>query len=162
MPSVDDVYNQLLSANSKLDTLHNDLASIAAVLGNGFNQLALIGQYTNEALFQNDKQNDTIICILEHIAKNTCEILNQAVLQTALQKEMEEDIDGLEGMFASANPAAALEGKRLHHLKEQIEKCCPPPRPEQPCHYAPCPAPQPIGPPPKIGRNPTGQGQPPG
>lgn len=162
MPSVDDVYNQLLSANTKLDTLHNDLATLTATVNNGLNQLVLIGQYTNQALFQNDKQNDTIICILEHIAKNTCEILNQAVLQTALQKEMEEDIDGLEGMFASANPAAALEGKRLHHLKEQIEKCCPPPTPEQPCHYAPCPAPQPIGPPPKIGRNPTGQGQTPG
>jgi hypothetical protein len=151
MPSVDDVYNQLLSANTKLDTLHNDLASIAAVLGNGFNQLALLGQYNNDALYHNDQQNDTIICILEHISQNTCALLNQAAIQTALQTEMERDIDGLEGMFAAANPGAALERERLHRLEEKIEKCCPPTAPPPPCTFTKCPAPRPIGPPPQVG-----------
>ena len=144
MPSVDDVYNQLVTANNNLATLHNDLVNLT-------NELVTIGQYTNQALYQNDQQNETIICILEHISQNTCALLNQAAVQTALQTEMESDIDGLEGMFASANPAAALERERLHHLEEKIEKCCPPPTPKPPCDYAPCPAPRPIGPPPHVG-----------
>jgi hypothetical protein len=36
-------------------------------------------------------------------------------------------------------------------LKQQIEECCPPSEPEvPPCKYAPCPAPGPIGDPPRI------------
>jgi hypothetical protein len=151
MPSADDLFNQLVAANTKLDQIRTGLVDINATLTNGFNQLVTLGQYTNQALYQNDQQNDTIICALEHIAKNTCELLNQSVIQTALQTEMESDIDGLESMFATANPAAALEWKRLHALKEQMEKCCPPPKPTPPCDYAPCPAPKPIGPPPKVG-----------
>jgi DNA-binding FrmR family transcriptional regulator len=165
MPSVDDVYNQLLAVNGKLDTLHNDLTTVTtavnavqsavnqvnATLTNGFNQLVTLGTYTNQALYQNDQQNDTIICILEHISRNTCALLNQSVIQTALQTEMESDIDGIESMFATANPGAALERKRLQHLQEEIEKCCPPKKPEPPCTYRPCPAPQPIGPPPQLG-----------
>lgn len=141
MPSVDDVYNQLKDCNKNLTTLHDDLVNLT-------NQLVALGQYTNQALYQNDQQNDTIICILEHISQNTCSLLNQSVIQTALQTEMESDIDGLESMFASANPAAALEQKRLHEMEEQIEKCCPPKKPEPPCTYRPCSAPPPIGPPP--------------
>jgi hypothetical protein len=107
-------------------------------------------QYADQALAHNSKQNDTIICILEHISHNTCELVNQATMQTALQTEMEEDIDALEGMFASANPAAALEQKRLHHLKEEMERCCPPKTPEPPCHYRPCAVPPALPDPPKT------------
>ena len=46
---------------------------VNATLTNGFNQLVTLGQYTNQALYQNDQQNDTIICLLEHISKNTCD-----------------------------------------------------------------------------------------
>jgi hypothetical protein len=151
MPSADDLFNQLVAANTKLDQIRTGLVDINATLTNGFNNLVTLGQYTNQALHHNDQQNDTIICALEHIAKNTCELLNQSVIQTALQTEMESDIDGLESMFASANPGAALERERLHRLEEKIEKCCPPAKPKPPCDYAPCPAPRPIGPPPRVG-----------
>jgi hypothetical protein len=144
MPSVDDVYNQLLQVNGHLATLHNDLVNLTS-------ELVTIGQYTNQALYQNDQQNDTIICILEHISQNTCALLNQAALQTAAQTHMERDIDGLEGMFATANPGAALERERLHRLEEKIEKCCPPTPPTPPCTFTKCPAPKPIGPPPQVG-----------
>jgi hypothetical protein len=144
MPSVDDVYNQLITVNHNLATLHNDLVTLT-------NELVAIGQYANQALYQNDQQNDTIICILEHISQNTCALLNQAATQTALQTEMESDIDGLEGMFAAANPGAALERERLHRLEEKIEKCCPPTPPTPPCTFTKCPAPKPIGPPPQVG-----------
>jgi hypothetical protein len=89
MPSADDLFNQLVAANTKLDQIRTSLVDINATLTTGFNNLVTLGQYTNQALHHNDQQNDTIICILEHIAKNTCELLNQSALQTALQTEME-------------------------------------------------------------------------
>ena len=165
MPSAQDLMNELVLANQQLGNINTGIAAVKAstdavkasvdqvnsTLISGFGQLVAIGQYTNQALYHNDQQNDTIICILEHISKNTCALLNQAVIQTRLQTELEKDIDGMEAMFATANPGAALELKRLEKLKEQIEKCCPPPQPEVPCRYAPCPAPKPIEPPPQQG-----------
>jgi hypothetical protein len=112
--------------------------------------LVTLGQYTDLALSQNAKQNDTIICILEHISKNTCELLNQSVVQTKLQTEMQTDLDALEAMYETVHADAALERERLSALKQQIEECCPPPQPEAACKYAPCPAPKPLPDPPNI------------
>ena len=165
MPSADDLFNQLVAANNRLEDIKGDLVDVKgavngvtaavtlvnATLTNGFNQLVTLGQYTNQALYQNDQQNDTIICLLEHISQNTCALLNEAAIQTATQIDMERDIDTLESMFATVNAGAALEAKRLHALKEQIEKCCPPEKPVPPCVFVACPAPKPIGPPPQVG-----------
>jgi hypothetical protein len=169
MPSVNDVYNQLLQANSNLTSLINavnnvqtavdavqtTVTQVNSTLSTGLGELVTIGNYTNQALYQNDQQNDTIICILEHISKNTCALLNQAAIQTALQTAMASDIAGLEQMFASVNPGAALDIERLAALKAQIEQCCPPKKAVPPCDYAPCPAPRPIGQPPQVGGDPT-------
>ena len=144
MPSVDDVYNQLLQANTSLTSLVNAVNNLTSAM-------AAIGNYTNQALYQNDQQNTTIICALEHISKNTCALLNESAVQTVLATAMAADLDGLEKMFATANPGAALEAERLAALKAQVEKCCPPTQPTPPCDYKPCPAPTPIGPPPKPG-----------
>ncbi len=161
MASADDFLAQLQLANQKLDTLNTDMVALKAstdgvhqavnqtnaILANGFTQLIALGQYTNQALYHNDQQNDTMICILEHISKNTCELLNQSVVQTRLQTDMEKDIDALRDMYATVNAAAALELERLHKLKKEIEKCCPPEVPRPPCNYAPCATTPPIGPP---------------
>jgi hypothetical protein len=138
MPSTDDFFQQLQTANARL------LDLTAAVV--------TLGQYTNLALSQNAKQNDTIICILEYISKNTCGLLNQSVMQTKLQTEMQTDMDALEAMYETAHADAALVRERLRALKQQIEECCPPPEPEAPCKYAPCPAPKPLPDPPIIDR----------
>jgi hypothetical protein len=170
MPSVNDVYNQLLQANSSLTSLitavnnvqtavnavETTVTQVNSTLNSGFGELVTIGNYTNQALYQNDQQNDTIICILEHISKNTCALLNQAAIQTVLQTAMASDIAGLEQMFASVNSGAALEIERLAALKAQIEQCCPPKKPTPPCEYAPCPAPRKIDqPPPQVGGSST-------
>jgi hypothetical protein len=157
MPSTDDFFKQLKDANDRLESIKGRLLDITAAvnqvnatLTTGFGELVTLGQYTNLALFQNAKQNDTIICILEHISKSTCELLNQSVIQTKLQTDMQQDMDNLEAMYETVHADAALESERLQALKQQIEKCCPPPKPEAPCKYAPCPAPRPLGEPPKI------------
>jgi hypothetical protein len=144
MPSVNDVYNQILLVNTNLTSLINAVNNVTSAL-------VTIGNYTNQALYQNDQQNGTIICALQQISKNTCALLNESAVQTALQTAMAADIEGLEMMSATANPGAALELERLAALKAQVEKCCPPPKPTPPCDYAPCPEPKPIGPPPSAG-----------
>jgi len=165
MPSADDLFNQLVAANNRLEQIKTDLVNVKnstdavqvavtqvnSTLTNGFSQLVTIGQYTNQALSQNAKQNDTIICILEHISKNTCELLNQSVIQTMLQTDMKKGVVALTDMYATVHAEAALERERLQALKKQIEECCPPPKHEPPCNYAPCPAPPPLGNPPQVG-----------
>jgi hypothetical protein len=164
MPSADDLFNQLVAANNRLEAIKGNLLDVEAAtdavkfavnqvnstLTTGFGQLVTQGDYTNKALSQNAKQNDTIICILEHISKNTCELLNQSVIQTRLQTSMDKGATALADMYASVHADAALERERLQALKDQIEKCCPPPRPEVPCHYTECPAPPPLGDPPDV------------
>ena len=75
------VINDTTVIGQKLDTLTAAVNAVDAdvkltqqVLLWGFEQLITLGQYTNQALSQNDKQNDTMICILEQIAVNTCGI----------------------------------------------------------------------------------------
>jgi hypothetical protein len=150
MPSSDDFFHQLQTINGRLLDLTAAVNQVNNTLNTGFGQLVTLGQYADLALSQNAKQNDTIICILEHISKNTCALLNQSVIQTRLQTEMETDLDALEAMYETVHAAAALERERLRALKQQVEKCCPPPQPEVPCKYAPCPAPKPIGDPPNV------------
>jgi hypothetical protein len=164
MPSADDLFNQLVAANDRLEAVKANLLDVKAAtdavkgavdqvngtLTSGFGQLVVLGEYANEALSQNAKQNDTIICILEHIAKNTCELLNQSVIQTRLQTEVDKNMAALADMYKTVHAEAALERERLEALKRQIEECCPPPQPEPPCHYEPCPAPKSIGEPPSV------------
>jgi len=110
----------------------------------GFAQLIKLGQYTNLALFHNNQQNDTIICILEHISKNTCELVNEAHTQTTLQTSIKNNSSLLADLYAATHAEAALTREREEALRKQIEQCCPPKPPELPCGYQPCPAPDPL------------------
>jgi hypothetical protein len=139
MPSGTDFFNQLQAANSKLDTLNAQ-----------FSQLLTLTAYTTQALFQNAQQNDTIICILEKISKQTCELLNQSCLQTPLQKTIQTNTTALAELFAATHAEAALIRDREQALRNEIEKCCPPKPPEPCCHYETCPAPGPLPEPPPI------------
>ena len=74
----------------------------------GFGQLITIGNYTNQALAQNAAQNDTMICILEHISKNTCLLLNEAHEQTGLQRGIQESTKLVADLYAATHAEAAL------------------------------------------------------
>lgn len=167
MPSADDLFNQVVAANNRLEAIKGDLLDVKAAidaaksavdqvngtLTTGFGQLVVLGQYNNEALSQNAKQNDSALCILEHISEKTCELLNQSVVQTRMQTNMDEGVSALADMYAAGHADAARERERLQELQQQIEKCCPPAQPEAACKYAPCPAPPHLGDPPEIGRD---------
>jgi hypothetical protein len=155
---LDVVNSNLVSIGTKLDgilasigALDADVQKVQKLLLWGFKQLITLGQYANLALFQNDQQNDTIICILEHISKNTCGLLNEAHLQTDIQRAVEHSVETLADLYAATHADAALTREREEALRKKIEQCCPPPPPEPVCTYGPCRAPSPLTtPPPEV------------
>lgn len=166
MASINDVFNALTAVNSNLglihadglaetnatqqvrasvDTLDGDLkAGFAATLG-ALKNIALIDIEAVKLLYHLTQQADAMICALEHISKNTCGILTQTTIQTALQTRIADDADLLRDVASVAYPAAVLERERLEKLRAQVERCCPPPVVPPACSYEPCRSPRPIG-----------------
>jgi ABC-type transporter Mla subunit MlaD len=166
---LDTVNNNLITIEGKLDTLNAsvqavdaDVEKVQQLLLWGFQQLITLGQYTNQALFHNDQQNDTMICLLEQISRNTCGIWNEAHTQTELQEGIKAATRKLACLYAATHGDAALTLEREAELRRQIEACCPPEPPEPVCKEKPCPTPRPLDkeppetePPPQIGPPPT-------
>jgi len=141
---------RLDDVKAKLDQVTKSVQDVNTTLNWGFGQLITIGNYTNQALAQNAAQNDTIICILEHISKNTCELLNESHTQTGLQTTIRNSTTALADLYAATHAEAALTRQREEALRKQIEECCPPQAPPPPCAYQACPAPRPLGEPPRV------------
>jgi len=139
-PTVGDVFNQLVLVNGKLDNIDtntfaqaNAINILDADVNKGFKAtvdilktVAQVEVETLKLIFHLTQQTDTMICALEHIAKNTCEILTQVTIQTGLQTRILDDADLLRAIAESAYPGAALEQQRLATLRSEIERCCPP------------------------------------
>jgi hypothetical protein len=168
-PKLDTANGKLEDVKGKLDVLKTAVDAVRVAVQHvdttlqwGFGQLITIGNYTNQALYHNNEQNDTIICILEHISKNTCELLNEAHTQTGLQTVIKDNTTVLADLYAATHADAALARQRLEALRKQIEECCPPEVPPPPCDYERCPKPERQGRPPQVDPRPPGQGRPPG
>ena len=99
----------------------------------GFEQLITLGQYTNQALSQNDKQNDTMICILEQISVNTCGIWNEAHIQTDLEKGIEAAAQKLARLYAATHGDAAVAFAREEELLRRMRSVV---RPKSPSRFA--------------------------
>jgi hypothetical protein len=169
MASIDDCFNQLVAANGELSQIDQgiqtlntsiqavdaDVQATTAAVQAGFSQLYTIANYTNQLLLYQIQQNDTMVCYLEKITRQTCALLNEAALQTAAQQAMRADLDDLKQLYELANPAAAVEQSRLEDLKAQVEKCCPPTVPTPPCKFEPCKQPGDV--PPMPGGGPIAQ-----
>jgi hypothetical protein len=163
--AIEDVRGGVDGTNNRLDQIEGKLDDLKAstdgvrqaieLLGSNLiaslGQLIALGTYADQALFQNALQNDTMICILEKISQHTCDMVNQAHLQTALQAAIEQSTTGIADLYALTHAEAALTREREQALRQQIEKCCPPKLPPPPCHYEKCPAPKPLGEPPSGG-----------
>src|SRR5215831_18793435 len=133
MASADDFFQQLKQANDKLSDLaplRADVEQLSNILSSSLNQLVTLTAHEAQALFQNALQNATIICILEKISKQTCELLNQACLKTALQTEIQKNTAAIADIVAAAHPEAALIREREQALRAELEKCCPAPATE--------------------------------
>ena len=128
--------------------LFNELVQIEATLSNGLlnlsqgmNGMLTQQQFTNTALVAQIAQHKTIICELEQIASQTCDVLSEAHIQTGLQRNIARDASRLLEIARSACPEAELDLTRLDKLRDQIEKCCPPEVEPPLCKHVPCPLP---------------------
>ena len=158
MPSAQDIFNELIKLGDKLDTLNatsaaikNDDDQLLNVTSTDLGELITASTYTNQALYQNALQNATIICLLEQISKNTCDLVNQATVQTRLQESIEKHTVRMAAILAATHPEAALVLEREEALRRDLEKCCPPETPPPACKQKPCPVPKQIDPPPQGG-----------
>lgn len=101
-----------------------------------------VDNFHSEALTRLLRDSDAMVCLLEQIAKETCEILNEAHEQTELQKSMQSGLQDLVELYKSEHASAAIELNRMREMqremRKQIEACCPPERPKQYCEYQPC------------------------
>lgn len=171
MPSASDFFQELQGANTRLDQVKTQLTAIKSsvddvktatdgvktavqqvnsTLSTGFSQLVVIGTYTNKALEHNAKQNDTIICLLDKIARNTCTLVNYSAEQTALQRSLESTNRMLAELYAATHAEAAHQRQQHDELRKQVERCCPPPQTPPPCRYEPCQAPDKLEEPPRV------------
>ncbi len=169
MPSINDFWNKTAEISNKLtdvktevqgvhaatDAVRSAVHDVDTTLKSLLGQLITLETYVTQALAHNARQNDTMICILEHISQNTCALLNQATIQTSLQRTIADGVSALADTYAIANPAAAAERQRNEALRKQIEACCPPEQPAPPCRYERCPAPEPLGDPPRVDDRPN-------
>jgi len=155
MPSLNDFYTQVTQVNSNLqqaDTdLNNGLHKIDNDLNAGFqstinvlNQLVKLQIYADHALFHIAQQNDTVICILEHISQNTCTLVNEAHQQTELQTSIKYSSETLLELYKSTHAEAALALERIEALQKDLAACCPPQPPKPVCNYEHCVSPQPM------------------
>lgn len=148
---LEDIKGKLDSINASISAVDAHVQAVQQALQWGFQQLITLGQYTNQALFHNDQQNDAMICLLQQISNNTCQILNEAHTQTGLQTKIEKSSDELAQLYAVTHAEAALVREREARLRKQIEECCPPEPPAPACVQDRCPAPAPFRePPPQV------------
>src|SRR5271165_6053867 len=144
MPSAQDIFNELVKLGGKLDTIN---ATSQAILTDD-NQIITEMAYADSALYQNALQNATIICLLEQISKNTCDLVNLATVQARLQESIEKNTMRMAAILSATHPEAALALEREEALRRDLEKCCPPEPPPLACKQKPCTVPKQIDPPP--------------
>ncbi|MGZ3184119.1 MAG: sialidase family protein [Telluria sp.] len=98
----------------------------------------------NATLARISSQLDTALCILEHISKNSCELVNEVHGHAHLHAGARAVGEALLGMYKAAHPEAALAYDGVEQMRRQMLACCPTPAPEPPvCVYEPCPRSEP-------------------
>ena len=154
MPSAQDIFNKLVELGDKLDTLNatpqsikTDDDQLLSVVSTDLGEVIAADTYTNQALYQNALQNATIICLLEQISKNTCDLVNLATVQTRLQESIEKNTMRMAAML-SATPRR-LRLRWSGRSRRDLERCCPPEPMPPACKQKPCQAPKQIDPPPQ-------------
>ena len=169
MPTLNEVWEQALQINANLTIVHGDLTTANSRLQGLLNRADETNDWLHEVrdvenqgfadvtaglqaiVAREDfalklqayqiEQGRTMICALEHISRNTCQLVEQATRQTELQTTMAAALTELVHLFSTVHPDAALNLARAEEERRRIERCCPPPTRKPACSYEPCPAP---------------------
>jgi hypothetical protein len=145
---LDDIKSYTLDTSNHTGTIINQLTQLDIKVGQvnhtaqlGFTNLAqalavLIKLQTqnNDLLASNDKQNQTIICWLDHVAHVLCDIKHNTDTEVKLQKEMEATLSHLDDVLKLVHAREAIEVGNQYDLEKRLQECCPEKEPEpQPC-----------------------------
>jgi len=141
---INDLLAQATETNDWLQELRTLVQDGFTAMAAGFTGMHARQDVTNRLLLHQIEQQQTMICILENISRNTCGLLDQSAQQTELQTGMAADSTALHHMVASSHAEAALAYQR--HLEDQrrLEACCPPEERQPACIYERCEAPEEI------------------
>lgn len=156
MPSLGDFYDRLGEVNNHVADMDTELTTLDGHVQQTNTQLGTIegtltsidsdvqqmSQSMTTLLDHLITQNDTIICILEHISRNTCELVNAAALEMRALQSVELTARELDDMTKTVHPDAALALAREEAARLELAKCCPPKHIEPPCRYEPCSKPE--------------------
>jgi hypothetical protein len=134
MPSIDDLFNALNAIRARLDQLHADEQAVHQRL----DALLAEQQRTSSIGVHLTKQNRTIICALEKVSRNTCELVTIADHQRRSAEESASSLRVAAHVLQTAHPAAALQLAREEHVSARLDECCPPEPAPPRCEYEPC------------------------
>ncbi len=145
---LDDIKTNTLGTSNNTGTITGQLTQLDFKTGQinltaqlGFTNLAQglavliqLGIQNNDLLASNDKQNQTIICWLDHVAHVLCDIKHNTDSEVKLQKEMSATLSHLDDILELVHAREALEVLNQQELEKRLEECCPKEVPApQPC-----------------------------
>jgi hypothetical protein len=158
MASISDVFNALNDIKGKLDQLHADEITEHGKLDAVVNAVntaptgitsrldQLVGAETQAAqiALHMPRQNEAILCAIEHVSRNTCELVMLADRQLEALHGVQASTRTSAEILRTVHADASLELDRRDELQARVDKCCPP-EPRKPrCGYDRCEDPGPF------------------
>jgi hypothetical protein len=132
-----DIKNEMVQANNRLNAIDNDLLTGFANLSQGLFAISELQKVSIALLDANRQQNDTIICLIENSNELLCGITRKLTRQLDLSAATLTSVNRIEGIAERSHAGEAADYDRHTALQAEIEACCPPDeeRPE-PCPEA--------------------------
>jgi len=118
------ISHQLTQLDVKVVQVNNTAQLGFTNLAQGLAVLIQLEIQNNDLLASNDKQNQTIICWLDHIAHVLCDIKHNTDTEVKLQKNIAATLSDLDDVFDLVHAREALEVQNQQQLKKRLEECC--------------------------------------
>jgi predicted nuclease with TOPRIM domain len=141
---IDATNGKLDTVNAKLDVLNTTVTNVGAAVDARFNQVLQQQQLSNQLVHHLTRQQETVICILEHISQNTCELVNLETKELQATLAIQEHSRMTAEILRGAYPNAALDLVNRDELANKIKECCPDEVEPPPCQYKACENPGPF------------------
>lgn len=128
------IINQLSQLETKVDQVNSTAQLGFTNLAQGLAVLIQLGTQNNDLLESNDKQNQTIICWLDHIAHILCDIKHNTDIEVRLEKEMSTTLEHVDDILELVHAREAMEVMNQEEIEKRLEECCPKEEPApRPC-----------------------------
>lgn len=132
------------ATNNKLDTLNQTVTTVGTAVDARFAQVLQQQQLSNQLVHHLTQQQETVICILENVSRNTCELVNLETEELKATLAVQEHSRTTAEILRGAYPNAAFDLANRDDLERKIKECCPDEPDRPPCQYKPCASPGPF------------------